>query len=665
MPVRVEDHGYDELCASPAPPVRRIEELRPAVGPRRSRRGRWVVDVGQNINGWVRLRRTRPGRHRDHADVRRVARRGRRRHPGPRRLRPRRPRVEQTGAVPGRRGRSPPAATARSSSPATARRASSTSASRATTARSTADDVTAVVVHTDFDRRGALRLLRRPHQRAPPHRGVELPRQRLRHPDRLPDARARRLDRRLADLRRDRRVPLRRRRLLGEVAARPRRRAAARRQGDEPRPRVASRRRPPAGLLAAASKAPSGWGDAAVHVPWVVYRHDRRPPGARRPVAVDDGVGRLRRQRSRHRRATRRASTASAEPAPHERTSGTAAGTSASGSRPANRSTTAIAAAMVADHGAGRHRLPLSLRPRARRDRRASSAATTTPSGTASSPRTSPTRGDRVPRRRRHHDARHPGDLRRARSPSASIPDDLRAASADRLVELIRAAGTHLGTGFLATPFLLPVLADTGHLDVAYDLLFQDTEPSWLVMVDRGATTVWEEWGGVDADGVAARVAQPLQQGRGDHLPAPVRRRPPAASNPATAASASRRSPVADSTWADGAARQPIRAHRGPMATARRNDVGRCHGSARNHRRRRAPDREDDNRHERSPHGGGLTRGCALASSELSRRRDSSLRPRQREPASSSRAAPSATRSSRSSCSSTWCSCSGSRSARR
>ena len=45
------------------------------------------------------------------------------------------------------------------------------------------------------------------------------------------------------------------------------------------------------------------------------------------------------------------------------------------------------------------------------------------------------------------------------------------------------------------------MLADNGHLDVAYDLLFQDTEPSWLVMVDRGATTVWEEWGGIDADG--------------------------------------------------------------------------------------------------------------------------------------------------------------------
>ena len=50
-----------------------------------------------------------------------------------------------------------------------------------------------------------------------------------------------------------------------------------------------------------------------------------------------------------------------------------------------------------------------------------------------------------------------------------------RAQTAARLVELIRAAGTHLGTGFLATPYLLPVLADTGHLDVAYELLLQDT----------------------------------------------------------------------------------------------------------------------------------------------------------------------------------------------
>ncbi len=81
------------------------------------------------------------------------------------------------------------------------------------------------------------------------------------------------------------------------------------------------------------------------------------------------------------------------------------------------------------------------------------------------------------------------------------VPAELRADAAARLVELVRAAGTHLATGFLATPYLLPVLADTGHLDVAYELLFTDTMPSWLYMIERGATTVWERWDGVRPDG--------------------------------------------------------------------------------------------------------------------------------------------------------------------
>ena len=105
------------------------------------------------------------------------------------------------------------------------------------------------------------------------------------------------------------------------------------------------------------------------------------------------------------------------------------------------------------------------------------------------------------------------------------VPDEHRQRAADQLATLVREAGTHLGTGFLATPDLLPVLADAGHLDVAYELLLQDTEPSWLTMIDRGATTIWERWEGIDEDGVAARVAQPLLQGRGDLVPAPVRRR--------------------------------------------------------------------------------------------------------------------------------------------
>ena len=81
------------------------------------------------------------------------------------------------------------------------------------------------------------------------------------------------------------------------------------------------------------------------------------------------------------------------------------------------------------------------------------------------------------------------------------MPADLRSDAAARLVELIRAAGTHLATGFLATPYLLPVLADMGQAGVAYELLFSDTMPSWVYMIDRGATTLWERWNGIDEHG--------------------------------------------------------------------------------------------------------------------------------------------------------------------
>jgi alpha-L-rhamnosidase len=83
------------------------------------------------------------------------------------------------------------------------------------------------------------------------------------------------------------------------------------------------------------------------------------------------------------------------------------------------------------------------------------------------------------------------------------VPIEHRQRTAERLVQLIREADTHLGTGFLATPLLLPVLSEAGHLDLAYELLQRQTPPSWLAMVDRGATTVWELWDGVDDEGRA------------------------------------------------------------------------------------------------------------------------------------------------------------------
>ena len=82
------------------------------------------------------------------------------------------------------------------------------------------------------------------------------------------------------------------------------------------------------------------------------------------------------------------------------------------------------------------------------------------------------------------------------------VPPGLRTAVAGRLAELVGEAGGHLATGFLSTAYLLPVLAEAGYLDLAYELLRQDTAPSWLTMVDRGATTMWEDWDGVDSGGV-------------------------------------------------------------------------------------------------------------------------------------------------------------------
>lgn len=73
-------------------------------------------------------------------------------------------------------------------------------------------------------------------------------------------------------------------------------------------------------------------------------------------------------------------------------------------------------------------------------------------------------------------------------------PDEEPLAAA-RLVDEIASRNWHLSTGFLGTPYLLPVLERFGYTDVAYRLLLQDSYPSWLYPVVYGdATTVWERW---------------------------------------------------------------------------------------------------------------------------------------------------------------------------
>lgn len=62
------------------------------------------------------------------------------------------------------------------------------------------------------------------------------------------------------------------------------------------------------------------------------------------------------------------------------------------------------------------------------------------------------------------------------------------------LRENFRQHGDCLQTGFLGTSILMPTLTDNGMTDVAYTLLFQRKNPSWLYSIDNGATTIWERW---------------------------------------------------------------------------------------------------------------------------------------------------------------------------
>ena len=74
------------------------------------------------------------------------------------------------------------------------------------------------------------------------------------------------------------------------------------------------------------------------------------------------------------------------------------------------------------------------------------------------------------------------------------VPQEMRGKAAAHLVRLVKEADGHLRTGFLGTPYIASVLEQTGHADIAFDLLFKETYPSWFYSINQGATTMWERW---------------------------------------------------------------------------------------------------------------------------------------------------------------------------
>lgn len=77
--------------------------------------------------------------------------------------------------------------------------------------------------------------------------------------------------------------------------------------------------------------------------------------------------------------------------------------------------------------------------------------------------------------------------------------------SVERAREILRGKiennGYKLSTGFIGTSLLCQTLSEQGMDDLAYDLLLQRENPSWLYSVDQGATTVWERWDSYTKEG--------------------------------------------------------------------------------------------------------------------------------------------------------------------
>jgi alpha-L-rhamnosidase len=80
-------------------------------------------------------------------------------------------------------------------------------------------------------------------------------------------------------------------------------------------------------------------------------------------------------------------------------------------------------------------------------------------------------------------------------------PEAFRQRVIEDLVSRLRKDKTHLRTGFVGTPYLCRVLSNHGANHLAYKLLLNEDYPSWLYAINLGATTIWERWNSLNPDG--------------------------------------------------------------------------------------------------------------------------------------------------------------------
>lgn len=88
--------------------------------------------------------------------------------------------------------------------------------------------------------------------------------------------------------------------------------------------------------------------------------------------------------------------------------------------------------------------------------------------------------------------------------------EEQRAFASERLGDLVRANGFRVNTGFLSTPLMCDALCSAGNPRLAYRLLLEKECPSWLYPVTVGATTIWESWDTLSPDGSVNPSARAL-----------------------------------------------------------------------------------------------------------------------------------------------------------
>jgi len=81
------------------------------------------------------------------------------------------------------------------------------------------------------------------------------------------------------------------------------------------------------------------------------------------------------------------------------------------------------------------------------------------------------------------------------------VPSELMEAAGANFRNAIARAEGRIGTGFIGTPALLPALAKLGETGLAEQVFLQEEVPGWLYQVRQGATTIWERWDAIQADG--------------------------------------------------------------------------------------------------------------------------------------------------------------------